>query len=210
MPDPNEQPFLPPDYPNANFFDDTLDTSEVDNPVTPPALDPVASTPYQFPDSQFSQSHEDAPYTQFTIQSEFREQSGRLGIPVAGPPGTPAKMIQFHAPIQERVVRWTATRVGSIPELPSPNTGSSNEVLISKRIIPEAPKPYRSGNFSLFRVTGEYVYQILQPLVPGVDAIPSTASPATSASAPTNNLQNFMFKDGVIAPAISSGGVGGS
>ena len=203
---PSESQFQIPTPVNAYTFDEAADPSSYNlNPGTP-SLDPPDLLEFPLPDSLFSQSHADAPYTEYQIQSRFEWQSGTVATPVAGPPGTPQEIEQVHAPVCSRTVRWSATRVGSIPELPSPNTGSDNEVLASMVIVAEAPKPIRAGNFFIHRTSGVYTYHVLVALTPGVDPIPSSATPASTDSASGNNLRGYMFKSGVIAPTPSPGG----
>ena len=43
----------------------------------------------------------------FTVEEDTDE--GLLPVPVAGPPGTPAKVVRRHGGLTTRVVRWFAT-----------------------------------------------------------------------------------------------------
>lgn len=181
--------------------------------LQPPPSDPspaAEATPATLPalptftDTVMSDSHQQSPYTEYQINSRFVNQSGVIVVPSAGPDGTPPAVIKMHAAKQYRIVTWTATRVGVMPELPNPILTGSNDLLISMDVDPQAPKPYQVSNFYLYRVSGTYVYEILKPLVIGTDPIPSAVLPASTALTTQANLSNFNFKQGVIAPTVST------
>ena len=199
--------FQPPAANNPNTFVVQMPSGSGNADVTPTPGAIDDSQPGVIADSSiFSASMAAAPYTLYRIRSEYSYQSGLMGVPVASAiPNTSAEMICVHAPFSRRVVHWTAERFGALPELPSPSTGSSNEVLLAYRIIPEAPQPRRAAGDYLYQVSGVYEYQLLIPLVFGTDSIPSSALPCTTVPATSNSLLNYSFITGVIAPAVSSG-----
>jgi hypothetical protein len=163
--------------------------------------------------SVWTVDHEtNGPYDTCLICSRIVTYLGVLPVPVAGPPGTPPKLIQFHAPFQLRLVAWIVTRWGAAPQLPHWDTGNPAEVLIHHDISAGGPVITQFAQ-SWQKATGLYVYCLTDPINPTVDGVPVGTNLASVVPTNTFNLQGAQFIRGVIAPAptgtLGSTGGGG-
>lgn len=110
----------------------------------------------------FTSSHIASPYTEYTVTVRYRYRSGRTSVP-RGDGGTVAARLQLHAPFAQKVVEWTAVRVGAPPDLPDPTPTSSNEELAEYDILPQATTLEPDGQTRRYTVAGLYVYHVSEP-----------------------------------------------
>lgn len=99
--------------------------------------------------------------------------------------------VVLHAPFWNKIVQFSYEKIGSWPTVPHWDTGNPNEVLVRAEVTPA--KPAEGGNLRVFRVSGLYVYELLQP--PGADAgpFPTAVSPESTATQVENTMQSSFF-----------------
>jgi hypothetical protein len=130
-----------------------------------------------------------APYIGYGIHAEYAWDMGLLATPIAGPPGTPAEVTRVHGGLCFKVVEWAAQRLLELPQLPSSDTGSTNEVLLFKQISPAMRNLLPDGT-PIWTVAGRYGYVLLVP--------PSDNDPMLIPAAPFD-LGRFQLT--VLTPA---------
>ncbi len=151
-------------------------------------------------------------YTEYQIQDRWLEKQNVVMIP-STTPSSISVAIPVASVLIEREVTWVAERIGQIPDLPSPNLGNTNLVLLSQSI--QADPPVYVGpnsNTIRYRVHGVYRYGVLDPNLIQLAApiLPSQlelegnlqqgASPISLAS--TNIFSQFV--GGIIADGSSN------
>ncbi|MBX6313090.1 MAG: hypothetical protein IRY99_09285 [Isosphaeraceae bacterium] len=110
-------------------------------------------------------------YTDYQIDSDWYDDPQVAAAP-STMPGVPTAYYNLGSPVQERVVRWTAERVGAKPAIPLPEPDpESNYVLLSKVISPAHRQLTADGQAEVYRVTGVYRYGLKIPKerVPSLD-----------------------------------------
>jgi hypothetical protein len=130
-------------------------------------------------------------YKEFSQQTSYIGSTGIFACPVAGPPGTPAEIIQLHAPVGGKAVAWSATRLSGMPQLPDPSPQNNNEALASYQIKPSCPSWATEGS-PIVHVEGEYLYVYALPMSHR-DQLPMGVSPIDSLSGQATTLQPSDF-----------------
>lgn len=118
----------------------------------------------------------DIPYTSYLVSIGHAYDSGKrgtrgVGLPVAGvtPPNPVASV---GNPTLTITAAWTAERMGGRPQIPDPDSGDENYVLIAANIKPDEVRRMPGGVLR-YIVTGTYVYFVVRPsLSPILDAYP--------------------------------------
>ena len=126
-----------------------------------------------------------APYTEQAIDTRYEQFMGIATIPVAGPPGTPPKIVTLHAPYVMKTVKATSERQGQQNRLPHWNTGNSYEQLAYKSITPAAPLMNVDGT-RIYRTSVTYSYCIA--LAPSDADTFAVGSPAYDLQNPDLNI----------------------
>jgi hypothetical protein len=143
--------------------------STIDFPVppvqNPPGGDPE-SPPFSAPQDYFTPDQKAAPYRVWLRTKRWVYDSGLVQQAIAGPDGTPAKIVRLRAATGLLVVRYLVIRDGAEPVLPDPNPapGDTNFQLLRYRIVPTDPTPLPDGRNFRFEVRARYVYALLTPL----------------------------------------------
>jgi hypothetical protein len=140
--------------------------------------------------------------TAYGIHVRYEHHEGLLQMPVAGPPGTAAVVVRVCAPHWTKSVRWVAERQGAKPVLPHWDTGTSNEVLQYKTLVPVAPAvmPQHAANFRhTYRVQGLYVYLLRSP-PPDASPLAVGRLPFDPLPAVAHSLENYQFDRTVLGP----------
>lgn len=124
-------------------------------------------------------------YTDYRIDSRYDTDMGLLMLDVAGPYGqSQPQIVRTHVPSCRKVVKWTAERVGAIPDAPSTNTNNPNEVLAHKTVLPCTPVMAQDGT-QIYRLSGTYVYYLLK--APAETDRLSTGTPAFDTDVSADN-----------------------
>jgi hypothetical protein len=175
---------------------DAPPTSPATGPTLPLRI-PIDVVP-DLPDVPAPSLASGSPTTKYSCTQFYAWNYGLAQMPVAGPVGTPARIVRLHAPSCTKVVAWVAERLGAIPVCPHTDTGSSNDVLIGKMIGLPVPGVIIDGT-QVWQVAGVYSYALQVP--------PSDNDPLTAGSGPfdpspstANVLQLGQFSRTVIGP----------
>src|SRR4051812_30135151 len=75
-------------------------------------------------------------HTDYKVDVKYVWSPGVMQMPVAGPDGTPARVVKKHAMVCKKIVDWTAERFNTWPVLPHWDSGSTNEVLTHAEATP--------------------------------------------------------------------------
>lgn len=143
---------------------DTLVPVAVRNPdgSTSNALDLAILAPP--PANLFAPENEPHPYRRYDIQTTYVKDNGTLLMPIAGPPGTPAAVIQVCAPYGRKIVDWTLERQGADPEPPAPTDDPDQGIVLERQEIrPLSKLLMADGLTHVHRMTGQYVYLLTLP-----------------------------------------------
>jgi len=100
--------------------------------------------------------------------------SGLLVMPVAS--RTPGhRVVRTHGGISLRRVKFHLLRSDRPPVIPQPSTQC--DTLLTARVVPYRPLADGANGALVFRVAGEYLFVAEAPRVPGVNSLPTGASP---------------------------------
>ena len=72
--------------------------------------------------------NQDTAYSQYPIDTNYTWDEGLHVMPVAGPPGTPARVMRLHAGLNLKRVQWSAERIGMQLTCPSWDLTNDNEI----------------------------------------------------------------------------------
>jgi hypothetical protein len=151
----------------------------------------------------FSTSNTLAFYNSYYVDVKYERQQHRLQVPVGGPGPTNAQFIDVAAPTTRKIVAGTAERIGLPPDLPVPDTGDANEILLYDEVMPVAPELLPDGKHYVFRQSFKYVFGL--KTAKGAGSQLSTAAVPFALATPSQNvLQSSSFVDGIIGTGGSS------
>ncbi len=142
-------------------------------------------------------------HTRWSGVRHYSRDEGIALMPICGPSGTPAKIVNVCAAFGAMAFEWVATRINAIPLLPSktpPNP--ANEIFRGKSVALPNEGLMPDGATRVITIAGVYWYYLLLP--PDEDyTIPV---PAYDNSPPvTINKANFVYKPetgAVVPPSI--------
>jgi hypothetical protein len=123
-------------------------------------------------------------YTDYRIDSRIDTNHNIVMAPITGPasPGgsgganATAEFMYVSAPTTTRVVNWSAERLGSAPDLPTPLVNDANQVLVRTEWLPTNVAKLTDGT-SIFRVGGTFYYGLRNPIDAGSPNIPMCVTP---------------------------------
>ncbi len=78
-------------------------------------------------------------------------------------PATPCMIVRLHQPIETRIIRWTATRVGGPPDMPSPASLDANNIFLRGGRTYQTAPPDNAGVTYEYTVSGFYEYALISP-----------------------------------------------
>ncbi len=130
---------------------------------------------------------------------------GTRAVPVAGPRGTPCKIVRRHGGMARKVIRWLAVGWGGKPPLPSTDTQCANEILHTWDIGKPAEGKSVDGQ-DLIGVFGRYTYWLLVAPTPQ-DTLSFTTAPwASSPSVSVYSLSPSDFTKYFVGPSQAPAG----
>src|SRR5262249_20052410 len=104
------------------------------------------------------------PATVCLIQTFYLRDEGKLQLPVSGPAGTKAAIVELHAPVGMKFVYWVAARNALLPALPDFRAMAKlGETLAGWMISPIAPGVMIDGVTYEFSCSGTYAYYLDLP-----------------------------------------------
>ena len=185
---------------------DALPAGNVINHTGPPTVTFNTVSDYSvLPDIGTFQPTNTTTYLGYGIVINYDFDSGLRAQPVAAP--SRAQFVDFvriHTGFCRKVVTAVATTVGTKPVLPSFNTNSANDVLLS----------YQKGAFSPGRMPdGSPIYGIIVRYIFGLQQMPAATDsldmgtvPYDTAVASTQTLNPADFVDYLVGPAAPVSG----
>ena len=147
----------------------------------------------------FDENHEhivDADYSDYRTDTHTHFDEGVLVLPVAGPPGTPPKIVRTHAPHVTRRVNWIAEKLNAKPKLPHWNTSNGNDILVSAHF--NSTSPAVGANHLTFRADGIYVYASAAPSNMDNISLPMGAPPNVNRSVTQNTYTISAFSQDIL------------
>lgn len=114
----------------------------------------------------------DGMYDSFTVQVYIVRDEHVLQIPVAGPPGTPCKIVRTAAPTAQKIVTWIAEKMSNPPDGPDP-TPRAGETLLHHSIMDVSKVVI--GDKMKYTVSGITVYALDVP--PDLKSVPEAGLP---------------------------------
>lgn len=137
-------------------------------------------------------------YRGYTQDHEYETDTGLLPLPVAG--RTPkVRLIRLHGGMGTRIVKWTASRVGAPPIIPTP-TSTAYDRIIEHSVTPSLPVPNPQGAGYDWTVKGEYRYIQVTPRTPGINTLSTGGYPFPLA--PMDVLGNVTLNT-VVSPGVA-------
>jgi hypothetical protein len=162
------------------FFDPGIPSP----PSPQPSYRQKAKQNARSPGNTQATSYESAP-----IKSSNVNTSGIIQIPIAsniqnsspggspggGNPGSQNQSpscvnIQLFQPTSKKIVEWSQTRLGAVPEVPDPvvpSIYSNNYTLLSNTVSTNSIEVMADASSVVYRASGVYSYSLLNPLSPG-------------------------------------------
>ncbi len=138
---------------------------------------------------------------QFYLDSDlgtvYNHNTGIIQVPIANHAVSDCELIAVCAPFTSKTVRWTFDRVGEKPVLPYWATGTANEILLNRTIVPQAPVVEPPGNRARQRVSGSYLFAFKQALAEQ-DSLPAGVPPTNNQSKSDTEIGYQQFDSAII------------
>lgn len=140
--------------------------------------------------------------------------SGITMMPLAGIPPQSSIPIVLDGGMDYEVIQFIATRWGKPPVIPAPTTTNPNRVFLGGTQIAGAPI-VGTGAYQLYRVSGAYMFGIIDPegllgdFMLGAAPMPNQPS-STNEYLPAGNIQSGMVNNnqGQKVPSNNATGTG--
>lgn len=162
-----------------------------------------------------AQSH---PYTQYKNELQYRNDTGLIQCPVAGPSqqsssgsgsgsgSNPTSVVfRVRQPTSELIVTGVAERVGASPTLPAPVSTDDNFVLMEWNPVATSPSVLEDGVTPVVRLGYYYRYAMLAPLDPTSPTFSMGVLPWTTIPFGSSQMTPEDFSDGIIFDSNSGG-----
>ena len=139
------------------------------------------------------------PYLEFGIRTHIVRDPGLQQQEVCGPAGTPCEIDSVHAGKAIKIVVFSALRLGAKCQVPSLNTGSTNEVIGPNHVAFDIPGHLPDGT-PIHTMAGVYVYY-LQVMPTEADQITLGAAPFTTETVAGNVVGPADYSTTIIGPS---------
>lgn len=153
----------------------------------------------------FSDQYKDPSYPDYRTDFHHDIDEGLLLLPVAGPPGTPPKIVRTHAPYMTKRASWVAEKINDKPTLPHWDTSNPNDILVQAHWQPMSP--VAGLGFYVFACRGTYTY--VSAVAPSKDnlVLPMGAPVNVNRSSSDNTFTIGLFDRNVLrSPGNFPGG----
>lgn len=141
-------------------------------------------------------------YTDYKIDREVNIKQGVLIIPVAGPPGTPPKVVRTYAPYMEKRSEWATEKIGNKPTVPHWDTGDPNTIPVEMHFFPMSPMPIDEFR-QAWRMEGVYRYvYAVAPLLSGLSMEAGAITPAATPKPEDNVITIDLFTKDQLKEAV--------
>jgi hypothetical protein len=168
----------------------------------------VTSTPTLPPDPPTLPQVGGPPLTEWFVAVDYDRDLGLRPMVPQGPPGTPTEIVRVRAPSCVKRVWWAAQCAADKPQLPSPDTQSSNEVLIRDRRGGTAPGITIDGQ-PVWQCSGYYEYALQSPPGPN-DPLTLGVGQYDPGSITVCVLSPSDFFSRFLRPSVAPAGTGGA
>jgi hypothetical protein len=141
-----------------------------------------------------------AMYDGYSVTRSRASESGVLVIPVAGPKGTPPKIVRVHGGLETETVSFAGERVGAFPAIPAPEIQDPNVLLLDGVQHAKAPMIQQQGPH-IWTITGAYSY--VHKIIAGLDSpLPVPQMPFDlTLQAYTNTIPVSAFDQQIVGNA---------
>ena len=181
-----QPPETPPKAPNS--------------PTPDPGYPPVGPQPPDAPleNNLWALGQQQAAYGCFEMGTSYTQDDGILQIPLAGPPGSAAVLIQLHGGFMRKFVGVEGSRVGLPPSLPAlAPQDPLNEVRAGFAVNPQIPLLQSEGEQYVYRVASSLTFYLEESLTP-FDGYRMGSSPTTTTSPDAQVLDAGNFEDDIL------------
>jgi hypothetical protein len=96
------------------------------------------------------------------VRRRVRDE-GILVIPVAGPAGTPPKIVRVHGGLEMETVDFNSGKFGAPPTVPSPASLNSNLQFVSGNQAATLPMAQPQQGVHYWTLSGQYLYVHIKP-----------------------------------------------
>lgn len=172
---------------------------------------PTISTVPVLPDSAAVLYANDASpgvYTDYRIDSRYRVKTHKMQLSTSvANNNTGSVIVQLGNPISQRVVTWTAEKIGDTPLVPTPASLDPNAVIMDWEISPCEKVVGSDGVSIVHRISGAYTYAFRdnsQVVVKG--GVPPWVDPSVGT---LSFVQSSSLNASILDPPGSVGGGGG-
>lgn len=134
--------------------------AEADTTETPTAGEDIFDSDVP---SLLSEEHQANAWTDYRIDIMYVTPQGNVQLPLASEDefdDATCAVVQLHAQLTEKIVKWTAERQGEKPILPFWDTDNDNEVLLERRIQTCSLVVMPNGATPVWRASGTYRYAL--------------------------------------------------
>lgn len=146
--------------------------------------------------ADFTDAHKQSPYTSYNMVTKYIWDEGLVQMPVAekSSDGQPpaCEIVRAEGACGRKEVRFTATRKGYHPNVPSPVTTDPNEVFAFADVGAVVPGLEASGE-ATYSVSGLYIYFLKKPWWVAGQGIPLGATPYDTTPAGNNVMPAGSF-----------------
>ncbi len=154
------------------------------------------------PTSLFTQDHLKVPYEWYSQTIRYVYDAGILQIPIAkaftAGQKPAASIVQVVAPFGAKILKFSSSRIGLLPNVPSPvSPNPANEILSRMIVDVETPVLLPDGVNHITKAEGTYIYVLKQPIVAGSDSLRMGGTPIDATSADSNLFSPGQFVSGL-------------
>jgi len=127
----------------------------------------------------------------FSVSRSYVRWEGLLPVGVCSQSDDDTDYIRTAAPVEMLAIVWTATKIGSPPPMPSPDSLESNHVLLMREIQPAVPG-YTIEGLQVWTVSGVYLYGLKTPRG-RIHDMETGKMPFDTAAASENTIPSNFF-----------------
>lgn len=133
------------------------------------------------------------------LHALYEYESGlRVQTPM-GKESADGDVVRVHSARYTKVIEWSYNRWNAWPEVPHPDTGDPNLVLLRAEVQPQKPIQGPNGT-RLFKIVGRYEYAFIKPpfTIDNPGPLATATSPESTAQPVDNTAPIVVFKRGVL------------
>ncbi len=190
-------PLEPDDLPDDSTPEKTMPEVPANATATYQQVPTASPPPGNAPNLQSAAQLSPQFYLDSDLGTVYNHNTGIIQVPIANHAVSDCELIAVCAPFTSKTVRWTFDRVGEKPVLPYWATGTANEILLNRTIVPQAPVVEPPGNRARQRVSGSYLFAFKQALAEQ-DPLPVGVPPTNNQSKSDTEIGYQQFDSAII------------